>query len=326
MSKDIIIYQEKGHDIEVRLDVNQETIWMSQADMSELFDKDTDTIGLHLKNIYQSGELKEKATTEKSSVVRQEGNRQVKRKINFYNLDAIISVGYRVNSIKGTQFRIWATRTLKDHLSKGFTINPSRIEQNYASFMQAVDEVKTLTSNNTLLKADDVLVLIKSFAHTWFSLESFDEDKLPKGGLTKQDIQLESSTLYEAIAQLKQGLIANNQATQLFAQEKKEDTLAGIFGNVFQSVFGEDAYPTIEEKAAHLLYFIVKNHPFNDGNKRTGAFTFIWFLQKAQIDFRAKITPEALTAITLLIAQSDPTDKDKVIGLVVVLLTGNHHE
>ncbi|MBL6976580.1 MAG: virulence protein RhuM/Fic/DOC family protein, partial [Candidatus Thioglobus sp.] len=296
MSKDIIIYQEKGHDIEVRLDVNQETIWMSQADMSELFDKDTDTIGLHLKNIYQSGELKEKATTEKSSVVRQEGNRQVKRKINFYNLDAIISVGYRVNSIKGTQFRIWATRTLKDHLSKGFTINPSRIEQNYASFMQAVDEVKTLTSNNTLLKADDVLVLIKSFAHTWFSLESFDEDKLPKGGLTKQDIQLESSTLYEAIAQLKQGLIANNQATQLFAQEKKEDTLAGIFGNVFQSVFGEDAYPTIEEKAAHLLYFIVKNHPFNDGNKRTGAFTFIWFLQKAQIDFRAKITPEALTA------------------------------
>ena len=313
MSKDIIIYQEKGHDIEVRLDVNQETIWMSQADMSELFDKDTDTIGLHLKNIYQSGELKEKATTEKSSVVRQEGNRQVKRKINFYNLDAIISVG-------------WATRTLKDHLSKGFTINPSRIEQNYASFMQAVDEVKTLTSNNTLLKADDVLVLIKSFAHTWFSLESFDEDKLPKGGLTKQDIQLESSTLYEAIAQLKQGLIANNQATQLFAQEKKEDTLAGIFGNVFQSVFGEDAYPTIEEKAAHLLYFIVKNHPFNDGNKRTGAFTFIWFLQKAQIDFRAKITPEALTAITLLIAQSDPTDKDKVIGLVVVLLTGNHHE
>jgi death-on-curing family protein len=124
------------------------------------------------------------------------------------------------------------------------------------------------------------------------------------------------------VAQLKADLIANNQATQLFAQEKKKDALAGIFGNVFQSVFGEDAYPTIEEKAAHLLYFIVKNHPFNDGNKRTGAFAFIWFLQKAQLDFRAKITPEALTAITLLIAQSNPVDKDKIIGLVVILLIG----
>jgi len=188
--------------------------------------------------------------------------------------------------------------------------------------MQAVDEVKTLTSNNTLLKTDDILALIKSFAHTWFSLESFDEDKLPKGGLTKQDIQLESSALYEAVDHLKADLIANNQATQLFAQEKKKDALAGIFGNVFQSVFGEDAYPTIEEKAAHLLYFIVKNHSFNDGNKRTGAFAFIWFLQKVQFDFRAKITPEALTAITLLIAQSNPADKDKIIGLVVILLIG----
>ncbi|SHN90742.1 Putative DNA-binding protein in cluster with Type I restriction-modification system, partial [Bathymodiolus heckerae thiotrophic gill symbiont] len=324
MSNKLIIYQADNGAIELKGDIENETAWASQKEMAEIFGVTTQNITIHLKQIFKDNELEEKATCKESLQVQKEGNRSVKRKIKEYNLDVMIAVGYRINSAIGTKFRKWATKTLKQHIIQGFTINPSRIEQNYTNFMQAVDEVKTLTSNNTLLKTDDVLALIKSFAHTWFSLESFDEDKLPKGGLTKQDIQLESSALYEAVAQLKQGLIANNQATQLFAQEKKKDTLAGIFGNVFQSVFGEDAYPTIEEKAAHLLYFIVKNHPSNDGNKRTGAFAFIWFLQKAQLDFRAKITPEALTAITLLIAQSDPADKDKVIGLVVVLLTGNH--
>ena len=322
MNNKLIVYQADNGAIELKGDIANETVWITQKQLSQVFDVTTQNITIHLKQIFKDNELEEKATCKESLQVQKEGNRSVKRKIKEYNLDVMIAVGYRINSVVGTKFRKWATKTLNQHISQGFTINPSRIEQNYASFMQAVDEVKTLTSNNTLLKTDDVLALIKSFAHTWFSLESFDEDKLPKGGLTKQDIQLESSALYEAVAQLKADLIANNQATQLFAQEKKKDALAGIFGNVFQSVFGEDAYPTIEEKAAHLLYFIVKNHPFNDGNKRTGAFAFIWFLQKAQLDFRAKITPEALTAITLLIAQSNPVDKDKIIGLVVILLIG----
>jgi death-on-curing family protein len=322
MNNKLIIYQAESGAIELKGDIANETVWITQKQLSQVFDVTTQNITIHLKQIFKDNELEEKATCKESLQVQKEGNRSVKRKIKEYNLDVMIAVGYRINSVVGTKFRKWATKTLNQHISQGFTINPSRIEQNYASFMQAVDEVKTLTSNNTLLKTDDVLALIKSFAHTWFSLESFDEDKLPKGGLTKQDIQLESSALYEAVAQLKADLIVNNQATQLFAQEKEKDALAGIFGNVFQSVFGEDAYPTIEEKAAHLLYFIVKNHPFNDGNKRTGAFAFIWFLQKAQLDFRAKITPEALTAITLLIAQSNPVDKDKIIGLVVILLIG----
>jgi death-on-curing family protein len=326
MNNKLIVYQAESGEIELKGDASNETIWITQKQLSQVFEVDVRTINEHIKNIFSTSELDENPTIRNFRIVQKEGSREVSRDIEHYNLDMIISVGYRVNSKTATKFRKWATQTLKQHITQGFTIKASRIEKNYASFMQAVDEVKTLTSNNTLLKTDDVLALIKSFAHTWFSLESFDEDKLPKGGLTKQDIQLESSALYKAVAQLKQDLIANNQATQLFAQEKKTDALAGIFGNVFQSVFGEDAYPTIEEKAAHLLYFIVKNHPFNDGNKRTGAFAFIWFLQKSQLDFRAKITPEALTAITLLIAQSDPTDKDKVVGLVVVLLTGNHHE
>jgi len=322
MNNKLIIYQAESGAIELKGDIANETVWITQKQLSQVFDVTTQNITIHLKQIFKDNELEEKATCKESLQVQKEGNRSVKRKIKEYNLDVMIAVGYRINSVVGTKFRKWATKTLNQHISQGFTINPSRIEQNYASFMQAVDEVKTLTSNNTLLKTDDVLALIKSFAHTWFSLESFDEDKLPKGGLTKQDIQLESSALYEAVAQLKADLIVNNQATQLFAQEKEKDALAGIFGNVFQSVFGEDAYPTIEEKAAHLLYFIVKNHSFNDGNKRTGAFAFIWFLQKVQFDFRAKITPEALTAITLLIAQSNPVDKDKIIGLVVILLIG----
>ena len=322
MNNKLIIYQAESGAIELKGDIANETVWITQKQLSQVFDVTTQNITIHLKQIFKDNELEEKATCKESLQVQKEGNRSVKRKIKEYNLDVMIAVGYRINSVVGTKFRKWATKTLNQHISQGFTINPSRIEQNYASFMQAVDEVKTLTSNNTLLKTDDILALIKSFAHTWFSLESFDEDKLPKGGLTKQDIQLESSALYEAVDHLKADLIANNQATQLFAQEKKKDALAGIFGNVFQSVFGEDAYPTIEEKAAHLLYFIVKNHSFNDGNKRTGAFAFIWFLQKVQFDFRAKITPEALTAITLLIAQSNPADKDKIIGLVVILLIG----
>ena len=319
MNNKLIVYQADNGAIELKGDIANETVWITQKQLSQVFEVDVRTINEHIKNIFFTSELDEDPVIRKFRITASDGKQY---NTNHYNLDMIISVGYRVNSKTATKFRKWATKTLNQHISQGFTINPSRIEQNYANFMQAVDEVKTLTSNSTLLKTDDILALIKSFAHTWFSLESFDEDKLPKGGLTKQDIQLESSALYEAVDHLKADLIANNQATQLFAQEKKKDALAGIFGNVFQSVFGEDAYPTIEEKAAHLLYFIVKNHSFNDGNKRTGAFAFIWFLQKVQFDFRAKITPEALTAITLLIAQSNPADKDKIIGLVVILLIG----
>ncbi|WP_428087950.1 RhuM family protein [Candidatus Thioglobus sp.] len=326
MSKDnkLIVYQAENGAIELKGDITNETVWANQKEIAEIFEVTTQNITTHLRQIFKEGELEEQATCKESLQVQIEGNRSVKRNIKTYNLDVMIAVGYRINSVVGTKFRKWATQTLKQHITQGFSINPSRVEQNYASFMQAVEQVKMLTSNNALLKTDDVLALIKSFAHTWFSLESFDEDKLLKGGLTKKDVQLESSALYKAVAQLKANLIANNQASQLFAQEKQKNTLAGIFGNIFQSVFTEDAYPTIEEKAAHLLYFIVKNHPFNDGNKRTGAFAFIWFLQKSQLEFRAKITPEALTAITLLIAQSDPADKDKIVSLVVVLLAGNN--
>ena len=211
--------------------------------------------------------------------VQKEGNRKVKRKVEHYNLDMLISVGYRINSIKGTKFRKWATKTLKEHITQGFTINPNRIEKNHQAFLQAVEDIKILAKNNKQINTNDILELIKTFSYTWFSLDSYDKNNFPKQG-TKKSVQITAQELQKDLEKLKKELIAKKEATEIFAQEKQKGNLGGIVGNVFQSVFGKDAYPTLEEKAAHLLYFIVKNHPFTDGNKRSGAFAFIWFLQK----------------------------------------------
>lgn len=315
---EIIIYKSKN-DVQVEVSIDKETVWLSQKQMGGLFNKHSDTIGLHLKNIFKEGELEEKATTEDYSVVQKEGNRNVKRKIKFYNLDAIISVGYRVNSKEGTQFRQWATQRLKDYLIKGYAINQKRIEQNKVQFLKTIEDLKLLSKNTSNLDATDVLSLIQNFSHTWFSLESYDKGDFPTNG-TEEELELSASNLIEDLQDLKRNLMKAGQATSLFGQEKRKGTMEGIFGSVFQSVFGQDAYPSIEEKAAHLLYFTVKNHPFNDGNKRSGAFCFIWLLQKANYPFSHKITPEALTTLTLLIAESDPMQKDKLIGLILLLL------
>lgn len=324
--KSLVIYQAENGAIELQADLTEDTVWVTQKQLSNIFSVDVRTINEHIKNIFKSNELEPSPTIRKFRIVQKEGNREVSRNIEHYNLDMIISVGYRVNSKTATKFRKWATQTLKEHITKGYTINPTRISKNYDAFMQAVNDIQKLASTQSQLQSEDVLALVKSFAHTWFSLESYDEDKLPQTGLTSKDISLEASHLVAAVAQLKDTLINKKQATPLFAQEKKEGALAGILGSVFQTVFGQDAYPTIEEKAAHLLYFIIKNHPFNDGNKRTAAFSFIWFLQKAGLEFTSKITPEALTAITLLIAESKPDSKERMIGLVILLLTGESVE
>lgn len=232
----------------------------------------------------------------------------------------VISVGYRVNSKTATKFRQWATKTLTSYVTEGYVINPQRIGKNYDNFLEAVAHVQKLLPKDGTIKTDDVLELIKTFAGTWFSLESYDKDRLPHKGVTKKDVSLRASDLYSAIGGLKKDLIAKKQASELFAQEKQNKILEGILGNVLQSAFGSDVYVSVEEKAAHLLYFVVKNHPFTDGNKRTGAFAFVWFLQRTGIDFKYKITPETLTTITLLVAESKPRDKDRMIGLILLLL------
>jgi len=312
----LIIYQAADGAIELKSDLSNETIWASQQQIVDIFDIDQSVVSRHIRNIFKSGEVDEESNMQKMHIANSD------KPVGFYSLDIILAVGYRANSTVAIAFRKWATQTLKQHITQGYTINPNRIAKNYDTFLHAVEEVKALAQDNQQLQTDDVLALVTAFAHTWFSLESYDEDNLPTQGSSRSDIQLEASELYQAVAVLKQDLIGKEQATVLFAQEKNEGSLQGIVGNIYQSAFGEDVYPTLEEKAANLLYFIIKNHPFNDGNKRTAAFAFIWFLQKSGIDFKGRVTPEALTSITLLIAESNPASKERMIGLVILLLTG----
>ena len=317
----IVIYD----DGKVALDamIEGESIWLSQKQIAELFDVKVPAVSKHLKNIFKSGELDEEVVVSKMETTTRHGaitGKTQTKNINFYNLDSIISIGYRVNSKRATQFRIWATNVLKEHIVQGYTINNERLQKNYDAFLRAVEDIKLLSQNSENVRVEDVLELIKSFSATWFGLDSYDREALPKEGISKVNLEFEVEKLYQDIAILKQELIARGEAAEIFATEKTQRSLEGIFGNVFQSVFGEDAYPTVEEKAAHLLYFVVKNHPFNDGNKRCGAFSFIWLLKRAGFEVEKFINPNALTALTLLIAESNPADKDRMVGLVLLML------
>ena len=319
MENQIEIYK-SARGIDINIVIEDETVWATQKQMSEIFDTTPQNITLHLKKIYKEGEIEELSTCKEYLQVQTEGKRKVKRKQLLYNLDAILSVGYRVNSKRGTQFRQWATQRLKDYLVKGYAINQKRLEENKTHFLQTLEDLKLLAQNNTQIENKDILSLIQSFSGTFFALDSYDKNEFPTQG-THQEIQTSAKELAKDLLQLKSELIKKGEATELFAQEKTKGNLEGIFGSVFQSVFEQDAYHTVEEKAAHLLYFIIKNHPFNDGNKRSAAFSFIWLLQKAKYQLRKKITPETLTTLTILIAESNPVDKEKMIGIVKLILS-----
>ena len=317
-----LIYQAKNGAIELRSNIKTETIWASKMQIAQIFGVDRSVVSKHIKNIFSDKELDEKVvcakfahTTSHGAI---EGKTQTKN-LEHYNLDIILAVGYRTKSSLAIEFRKWATKTLKKHITQGFTINKKVIAQNHQKFLKAIEDVKTLTQNSENLKTGDILELIKSFSYTWFSLDSFDKGSFPKTG-TKRSITVTAKDLQQDIAKLKAELIAKKEAAAIFATEKNKGALEGILGNVFQSAFGEDVYPSLEEKAAHLLYFIVKNHPFNDGNKRSGAFAFIWFLRKAGLKFLDKISPQTLASLTILIAESNPKEKDKMVGLVLMFL------
>ena len=301
MNNPIEIYQTSDGQTQVEVRFGQETVWLSQAQMAQLFDTSADNISLHLKNIYAEGELDEQATTEDFSVVRTEGSRKVTRQIKHYNLDAVISTGYRVKSRYATQFRIWATARLKDYLLKGYALNQSRLQQNAAELEQAVALIrKTAASPELTVESGRGLVdIIGRYAQTFLWLQQYDEGLLSE---PKAQAGGELPTVEEAraaLAEFKQQLMARGEATELFARER-DGGLEALLGNLEQTVFGEPAYPSIESKAAHLLYFVVKNHPFSDGNKRSSAFLF--------------------AALTLLVAESDPKQKDTLIRLIMHML------
>jgi prophage maintenance system killer protein len=316
----IIIYQAKSGALELKGDFKKETIWATRMQMSEIFGVNPQAISKHIHNIYKEKELTKTSTSSKMELVQNESGRTVKRRVDIYNLEILIAVGYRINSVVGTRFRQWATNTLKNHIVKGFTINRKQIHKNYKEFLKTVENIQNLLPEHVALDPKSILELIKEFSGTWLSLDAYDKESLKVIGKTKKSIKFSGQELTEAIQSLRTELLNKGEATDIFAQERTARSIEGIVGNIMQSFSGEDVYPSIEEKSAHLLYFIVKNHPFVDGNKRSGAFAFIWFLRKTKAKGFRNINQGALTVLTLLIAESKPEKKEQMIALITQIL------
>lgn len=312
--KQLVIYQTKSGALELRGDLEKETVWASQAQIAQIFTVERSVITKHISNIFKSGEVNKKSNVQKMHIANSD------KPIVLYSLDIILAVGYRTNSGRAIEFRQWATKTLREHVTKGYTINRKRVSQNYDAFMKVVADVQNLLPEHVVLNPKAVLELIKEFAGTWVSLDAYDKESLELKGVTKKKVTLVSADLSDAIITLKQELMRKGEATDMFASERKTGNVEGIIGNVMQSFGGKSVYPTVEEKAAHLLYFMVKNHPFTDGNKRSGAFAFVWFLRKVGVKGSKNINPVALTALTLLIAESDPRKKEQMVALVTQML------
>jgi DNA ligase (NAD+) len=318
MSEVLIYATESGQtQVDVRLDA--ETVWLSLNQMTELFGRDKSVISRHLRNIFQEGELVRDSVVAFIATTAADGKTY---QVEYYNLDTIISVGYRVNSSQATRFRQWATRTLREHLVQGYTLNSTRLAERGINEAQQAIELLARTLNNQALVNDTgsaVLALIVAYAKTWRLLLQYDESglTLPAHCQPAQSA-LDYDQAISAIAQLKAELMARGEATPLFGQIRGE-AFAGLLGSIEQTMFGEPLYSSREEKAAHLLYFVIKDHPFSDGNKRIGSFMFLLYLQ--QEGMAMTINDNALTSLALLIAESNPINKELMIRLVVNLLT-----
>ncbi len=322
---EIVIYKSKeGPKLEVRL--KEDTVWLTQKQMALLFDKGVSTINEHIKNIFKEGELSENSVIRKFRITASDGKTY---ETNFYNLDVIISVGYRVKSLRGTQFRIWATKTLKDHLIKGYTINEKRLLQaksqlkelqNTISFLQEKSKHKLLAGHEK-----EILNLLANYSKTLALLEQYDKGRLKLVKKTKGKFILKYDEAKQIIEEIKKDLIAKKEASDLFGLET-EGKFKAILGNICQTFEKKELYPSLEEKAAHLLYFTIKDHPFVDGNKRIASFLFVYFLDKNDYLYRStgekKINDNALTALSILIAISDPKDKEILIKIITNLLEG----
>lgn len=320
---DVILYRSDDGEVQLDVQLDRETVWLNQRQMAALFDKDTDTIGLHVRNIYKEGELLRKGTTEESSVVQNEGGRKVRRQVSFFNLDVIISVGYRVKSKRGTQFRQWATQVLREHLVRGFTLNEKRLqeqEQKLNDLRRTVGLLEQTLVHQAigLDEAKGLLQVITDYAYALTTLDRFDHGTLAIEQTTHPAAyKMTYEAAIEIVTAMKTGFGG------LFGLEKDQGFKSAL-GAIYQTFEGENLYPSIEEKAAHLLYFVVKNHAFSDGNKRIGAALFIAFLAGNHALYRGdgskRIADNALVALTLLIAESNPRDKETIVKLIVSLI------
>lgn len=316
-SKAVVIYQAKSGAIELRGDFSKETIWATLDQMAAVFGRDKSVISRHLKNIFREGELDRSSVVAKNATTAADGKVY---QVEYFNLDAILSVGYRVNSKMATKFRQWATKTLRSYIVEGYAVNKKRIAQNYEQFLGVVRDIQKLLPEGSAMTATDAMELVSLFADTWLSLDAYDKNMLPKGKLTKRHVALSAGKVEASLAEFKRALAERGEASELFGAERQAGSVAGIVGNVMQSFGGKELYPSAEEKAAHLLYFMVKNHPYSDGNKRSGAYAFVWFLRYAGILDVRKLTPSALTALTILVAESDPAHKERIVLLILNLV------
>ena len=322
MKNEIKIYEIEDKNIELEVSLENETVCMTQKQMSELLDRDRTVITRHINNIFKEEELAEKSNVQKMHFPNSD------KPIMLYNLDVIISVGYRVKSKRGTQFRMWANKILKDYLIKGYVINEKKLKEQSQKLieLQKTIEILNRTVNTQRIELDEakgLLDVISQYSYALKILDDYDHQNLNKGSVTLE----ESYNLsYEESMRIIE-LMKDEFSTDLFGREKDE-SFKGSLGAIYQTAFGEEVYPSIEEKAANLLYFIVKNHSFLDGNKRIAAAIFIYFMQKNDILFREdgskKIADNTLVAITLMIAESKPNERDLIISILINLINNEN--
>ncbi len=325
MEKEILIYETGAKSVRFNFEPGEETIWVTQAQMAELFDVTTQNITMHLRKIYQEGELESERTCKEYLQVQNEGGREVTRKVKMYNLDAVISVGYRVNSRKATDFRIWATRVLKEYVVNGAAVNERRLKElsqgQLREVADAMKVVKRLLVQNELTgeEANGVLEVISQYALTFRTLREYDEGFVKVTDGAKATRVLEAGDCMTMIDQLREKL----QAGEMFGKPRG-DSFEGALRAIYQSFDGEDVYATVAEKAANLLYLVIKDHPFFDGNKRIAVFLFMMFLTMNEYGLteagEAKISDRALVAIALMIAESEPREKGLMTAVVCRIL------
>ena len=322
--QNVILYTDDKGQVSLEVSLENETVWLSQKQMAELFDKNVKTINEHIGNVFKEGELEQNSVIRNFRITATDGKTY---DVAHYNLDVIISVGYRVKSKRGTQFRIWASKILKDYLIKGYALNHQRINAQSLNELTATMELvrksiesKELSSN----EAKGLLDIINNYAKTWALLQGYDSDALHAlQGTLNQRFILDYDEAKNAIFELKKDLMAKGDATELFGNEKAGE-FKGALLNIYQTFGGVDLLPSIEEKAANLLYYVIKDHAFSDGNKRIGSFLFILFLHKNGIAYKtngeSKINDNALVSLALLVAASEPNQKELMVKLIVNLL------
>lgn len=320
---EIIIYTSEDGSVSLDTKLENETIWLTQKQMAELFGVKTPAINKHLNNIYNEGELSKDSTISILEMVQKEGNRDILRNIAFYNLDAIISVGYRVNSSRATQFRIWATNTLKEFITKGYAINEKALIAKQEQILALQSTINLLTRSienqiETIDEAQNIAKILDDFAKGLNLLDNFDHKTLDSKGLTeKESVIIKEKEYLDIIDKMK-----SEFASDVFANPK-DGSFASSVNQIYQTFDGKDCYPTLEEKAATLLYLITKNHSFSDGNKRIAASCFLYFLDKNNMLYKNElpiIDASALFALTLLIAESKPEEMDIMKQIVISVL------